>query len=32
MKREWSVKKRLIIGGIALAITGILTSCLLVEY
>ena len=32
MKRELSVKARLLMGIIALVITGILTSCLLAEY
>lgn len=32
MKKELSVKARLIIGTISLVITGIFTSCLLIEY
>ena len=32
MKKELSVKARLIIGTISLVITGIFTSCLLIKY
>ena len=32
MKKELSVKARLIIGTISLVITGIITSCFLIEY
>ena len=32
MKKELSVKARLIIGTISLVITGIFTSCFLIEY
>ena len=32
MRKEWSVKARLIIGTISLVTTGIFTSCFLLEY